>query len=53
MMISKSGQSQALVPTGRQTNSRALARAKRSRENFLVNLDNKKSIESTQNVYPI
>jgi len=53
MTISKSGQSQALVPTGRQTNSRALARAKRSRENFLIDLDNKKSIESTRNVYPI
>ena len=53
MTISKSGQSQALVPTGRQTDSCALARAKRSRENFLIDLDNKKSIESTRNVYPI
>ena len=53
MTTSKSGQSQALVPTGRQTNSCALACAKRSRENFLFDLDNKKSIESTQNVYPI
>ena len=53
MTTSKSGQSQALVPTGRQTNSCALACAKRSRENFLFDLDNKKSIESTRNVYPI
>jgi len=46
MTISKSGQSQALVPTGRQTNSHGLVCAKRLTENFLIDLDNKKSIES-------
>ena len=52
MTISKSGQSRALVPTvDKQTH--VLARAKSSRENFLIDFDNKKSIESTRNVYPI